>query len=161
MILSSQGVTLKVCHLLNFSSQSVSHKGLRTLKYLLGIEIMRSKQESLLSQWRYVLDLLSEIGKLGVKPCNTPMAPNMQFTKGGLFEDYERYRRLVRKLNYLTVSRPNIAYSVSVVSQYMSFPTNNHWAAIEVLCYLKGALRHGILYKNHEHTRIECFSDVD
>ena len=61
--------------------------------------------------------MLSETGKLGAKPCRTPMAPNVQLTKEGeLFEDFERYRRLVGKLNYLTVTRLEIAYSVSVLS---------------------------------------------
>ena len=44
----------------------------------------------------------------------------------------------------------------------MSSPTIIYWADVEhILCYLKEALRRGILYKKHEHTRIECFSDVD
>ena len=59
--------------------------------------------------------MLSETGKLGVKPCSTPMAPNVQLTnEGELFEDPERYRRLIEKLNYLTVTHLDIAYSVSV-----------------------------------------------
>ena len=71
--------------------------------------------------------MLFETGKLGTKPCSTPMAPNVQLTKEGeLFEDPERYRRLVRKLNYLRVTRSNIAYSISVLSQYMSSPTFSH-----------------------------------
>ena len=79
---------------------------------------MRSKQGVQLSQRKYVLDLLSEIGKLGAKPCKTPMTPNVQITKeGDLFEDLERYRRLVGKLNYLIVTRPDIAYSISVLNQ--------------------------------------------
>ena len=70
-----------------------------------------------------MLDLLSKTMKLGVKPYSTPMTPNVQITKeGDLFEDPERYRRLVGKLNYLTVTRLNIAYLVSVLSQYMLFP---------------------------------------
>ena len=91
------------------------------------------------------------------------MVPNLQLTKDGeLFEDLERYRRLVGKLNYLTVTRPDIAYSVSVVSQYMSSPTVDHWKAVEqILGYLKGAPGRGIMYDNHGHTRIECFSDAD
>ena len=69
---------------------------------------------------------------MGAKPCSTPMVPNVQLTKEGeLFEDHERYKRLVRKLNYLTVTRPDIAYSVSVLSQYMSSPTVSHWVAVE------------------------------
>eukprot|EP00257_Ricinus_communis_P026410 XP_025013824.1 uncharacterized protein LOC112535474 [Ricinus communis] len=91
------------------------------------------------------------------------MVPNLQLTKDGeLFKDSERYKRLVGKLNYLTVTRPDIAYSVSVVSHYISSPTVNHWTAVEqILCYLKGAPGRGILYGNHGHNRIECFSDVD
>ena len=46
--------------------------------------------------------------------------------EGELFEDLERYRKLVGKLNYLTVTRSDIAYSVSVISQYMSSPTVDH-----------------------------------
>ena len=97
---------------------------------------MRSKQGILLSQRKYVLDLLSETGKLGVKPCSTPMAPNVQFTKEELFKNTERYKRLVGKLNYLIVTCSDIVYSVSVVSKYMSSPTFNHWAVVEhILCY--------------------------
>lgn len=72
---------------------------------------------------------------------------------GESFDDPERYRQLVGKLNYLTVTRPNIAYPVSVVSQFMSAPTVKHWEALEqILYYLKGA---------SGHTRIECFADAD
>ena len=110
-----------------------------------------------------MLDMLSETGKLSAKLCSTPMAPNVQLTKEGeLFEDPERYRRLVGKLNYLTVTHPNIAYSISVLRQYMSSPTISHWAAVEhILCYLKEAPRHEILYKKRGHTIIEFFSDAD
>ena len=74
-----------------------------------------------------MLNLLPETGKFGAKPCSTLMTPNMQITKeGDLFEDPEKYRRLVVKLNYLTTTRPDIAYSVRVLSQYMSSPTVNH-----------------------------------
>ena len=86
-----------------------------------------------------MLDLLSETGKLGVKPCSSPMVPSVHLTRESeTFEDPERYRRLVRNLNYLTVTRPDIAHSVSVVNQYMSAATLDHWVAIEqILCYLK------------------------
>ena len=70
-------------------------KDLGMLKYFLGVEVMRSKQGILLSQQKYVLDMLSEIGKLGAKPYSTPMAPNVQLTKDGeLFEDPKRCSEL-------------------------------------------------------------------
>ena len=133
------------------------------LKYFLGVEVMRNKQEILLSQRKYVLHMLSKTGKLGVKPCSSPMAPNVQLTKEGEpFEDTKRYRRLVGKLNNLKVTRHDITYSVSVFSQYMSSPTVNHWVVVEhILCYLKEAPRRGILYKKQGHTGIDCFSDAN
>ena len=108
-----------------------------------------------------MLDLFFETGKLGAKPCSSPMAQGVHLIKEGeTFEDSERYRRLVGKLNYLIVTHPDIAHSVSVVSPYMSAPTVDHWVAVEqILCYLKGALRRGILYSNYGHNRIECFTD--
>ena len=107
-------------------------KDLGMLKYFFGVEVMRSKRGIFLSQRKYVLNLLSKTGKLATMPCQSPMAQSLHLTRDGkLFEDLERYRRLVGKLNYLTVTRPDIAYSVSVVSQYMSSPTVDHWAAVE------------------------------
>ena len=109
------------------------------LRYFLGVEVMRSKHGIFLSQMKYVLDLLSETGKLGAKPCSSPMALGVHLTRDGeLFEDPERYRRLVGKLNYLTVTLPDIAHSDSVVSQYMSSPTVDNWAVVHyILRYLK------------------------
>ncbi|XP_058000734.1 uncharacterized mitochondrial protein AtMg00810-like [Hevea brasiliensis] len=139
-------------------------KDLGLLKYFLGIDVMRSKKGIFLSQRKYVLDFLTETGKLGAKPCSAPITPNLQLLAGDseLFEDPERYRRLVGKLNYLTVTRPDIAYAVSVASQFMSSPTIAHWEALgQILCYLKGAPGIGLLYGNHGHLNVECFLDVD
>ena len=91
------------------------------------------------------------------------MTPNMQLiNEGEPYSDPERYRRLVGKLNYLTVTRPDIAYPVSIVSQFMSSPTVDHWATVEhILCYLKAGPGRGILYGNHGHKKVECFTDAD
>ncbi|KAK2974296.1 hypothetical protein RJ640_016782 [Escallonia rubra] len=127
-------------------------------------KVTRSKKGIFLSQRKYVLDLLVETGKAGTKPCNTPMNPSVHLTKddGDRLDDPEKYRRLVGKLNYLIVTRPDIAYAVSTVRQFMSEPTVKHWAALEqILCYLKGAPGLGLLYSNHGHSYIECFSDAD
>ena len=99
-------------------------KDLGMLRYFLGVEVMRRKHEIFLSQMKYVLDLLSETEKLGAKPCSSPMAPGVHLTREGeLIENPKRYRRLDGKLNYLTVTCPEIAHPISFVSQYMSSPT--------------------------------------
>ena len=91
------------------------------------------------------------------------MVPSVHFTREDeTFEDPKRYRRLVRKLNYLTVTRPDIAHSVNVESQYMPSLTVDYWVVVEhILCYLKEASGRGILYSNHRHNKIECFTYDD
>ncbi|RVW59781.1 Retrovirus-related Pol polyprotein from transposon RE1 [Vitis vinifera] len=153
-----------ISDLKTFMHSKFHTKDLGELKYFLGIEVSRSKKGMFLSQRKYVLDLLKETGKIEAKPCTTPMVPNVQLMPddGDPFYNPERYRRVVGKLNYLTVTRPDITYAVSVVSQFTSAPTIKHWAALEqILCYLKKAPGLGILYSSQGHTRIECFSDAD
>ena len=155
--------SIRISSLKSFLHSQFHTKDLGMLKYFLGVEVMRSKHGFFLSQRKYELDLLSKTGKLGAKPCSSPMASGLHLTREGeLFKDPERHRRLVGKLNYLTVTRLDIAHSVSVISQYMSSPTIDNWAVVEhILCYLKGAMGRGILYSNHGHNRVECFTDAD
>lgn len=78
------------------------------------------------------------------------------------FDDSEKNKQLVRRLNYLAVNRLDIAYVVNVVNQFMSTPTVKHWEALEyIFCYLKGASGLSILFSNHSHTYIEHFANVD
>ena len=143
-----------ISSLKSFLHSQFHTKELGMLRYFLGIEVRKSG--IFLSQRKYVFDLLSKTKKLRVKSCSSPMALGVHLTREDkTFEEPERYRRLVGKLNYLTVTRPDIAYSVSVVSRYMSSPTVDHWAVVEqILCYLKGTSRRGILYNNHGHNRL-------
>ena len=116
-----------ISSLMSFLQNQFHTKDLEMLRYFLVIEVMRSKHGIFLSQRKYMFDLLSKIRKLEVKPCNSPMVPSIHLTrKGETFEDPKRYRRLVGKLNYLTITHSNIVHSVSVVSQYMSAPTVEH-----------------------------------
>ena len=81
---------------------------------------------------KYVLDILKETGLLGSKPIETPMDPNVKLYEDQeeLLSDPKRYHRLVGKLNYLTITRPDISFVVSVLSQHMKDPLLPHWEAI-------------------------------
>ncbi|GKE23469.1 uncharacterized mitochondrial protein-like protein [Tanacetum coccineum] len=71
---------------------------------------------------------------------------------GRLLHNPEKYRRVVGKLNYFTITRPDIAFPVSVVSQFLIAPITSHWDAVtQILGYLKGTPGLGILYANHGH----------
>ncbi|KAL0393252.1 UNVERIFIED_CONTAM: Retrovirus-related Pol polyprotein from transposon RE1 [Sesamum radiatum] len=99
-------------------------KDLGRPRYFLGIEIAHSKHGVSLSQGKYACDLLQEAGLLGTKPVDTPMDSNPNFWNddGNYLEDKAKYRRLVGKLIYLTVTRPDISFAVGLVSQFMDKP---------------------------------------
>ena len=103
-------------------------KDLGKLKYFLGIEIAQSSSGVVLSHRKYALDILEETGMLDCKPVDTPMDPNVKLVpgQGESFGDRGRYRRLVGKLNYLTITRPDISFPVSVVSQFLQSPCDSH-----------------------------------
>ena len=109
------------------------------------------------------LDLLSETGMLGCKPATTPINQNHRtVTDGGTPVDRERYQRLVGRLIYLSHTRPDIAYTVSVISQYMHDPRESHMErAFRVLRYLKGCPGHGLLFSQHNTFQVEGFTDAD
>ena len=85
-------------------------KDLTSLKYFLGIKVARSKKGILLL---HVLDLLSETEMLEYRSIDSLMDMNKQLLPNELLEDVGRYKRLVEKLNYLTVTRPDITFTVS------------------------------------------------
>ncbi|RVW73681.1 Retrovirus-related Pol polyprotein from transposon RE2 [Vitis vinifera] len=74
------------------------------------------------------------------KPVDTPMDPNVKLVprQGEPLRDPGRYRQLIGKLNYLTITRPDISFPVSVVSQFLQSPCDNHWdVVIRILQYIK------------------------
>ena len=116
-------------------------KDLWKLKHFLGIEITSSKSDLVMNQRKYALEILEETCMIDCKPIDTPMDPNVKLVSGHgeTLRDPKRYRRLVGKLNYLTITRLNISFMVSVVSQFLQSPCDSHWdAVIRILCYIKG-----------------------
>ncbi|RVX14359.1 Retrovirus-related Pol polyprotein from transposon TNT 1-94 [Vitis vinifera] len=139
-------------------------KDLGKLKYFLGIEIAQSSSGVVLSQRKYALDILEETGMLDCKPVDTPMDPNVKLVpgQGEPLGDPGRYRRLVGKLNYLTITRPDISFPVSVVSQFLQSPCDSHWdAVIRILRYIKSTPGQGVLYDNRGHTQVVGYTDAD
>ncbi|KAG7585659.1 Ribonuclease H-like superfamily [Arabidopsis thaliana x Arabidopsis arenosa] len=142
-------------------------KDLGELKYFLGIEVCRSKEGLFLSQRKYTLDLLSQVGKLGAKPAKTPLEDDYKANRKGEldnkpFEDVTQYRRLVGKLIYLTITRPDICFAVNVVSQHMQAPTLHHWNMVtRILKYLKGAPGQGIWMGCNKNTELVGYCDAD
>ena len=101
---------------------------------------------------------------LECKPVDTPIVQNhiLEEYSDQAPTDKRRYQRLVGKLMYLSHTRPNIAYVVSVVSQFMHNPSEDHMdAVIRILRYLKSSPGKGLLFSKNGHLRINGYTYAD
>ncbi|CAL8996424.1 unnamed protein product, partial [Prunus brigantina] len=147
-----------------YLSQEFEMNDLGDLKYFLGIEVARSANGICLSQRKYVLDLLAETRLLGCKPADTPIEMNHKLCEGMDQEptNKEQYQRLVGRLIYLAHTRPDIAYAVSVVSQFMHSPSVSHRNAVDrILRYLKSAPGKGLMFSKNRDLEVVGYTDAD
>ena len=134
------------------------------MRYFLGMEVARSKEDLFISQRKSTLNLLKDTGMTACKPAGTPLEKDWKLEEKGNDApvNKEKYQRLVGRLIYLSLTRPNIVYSVSVISQYMHSPIERRMRAVQhVLRYLKGTPRKGIMFKKTENRSIEGYVDAD
>lgn len=97
-----------------YLSRCFHMKDLGKPKYFLGLEVARNNEDIFLSQRKYILDIIAESGMLGSKPVYTPMEQNhrLGLDTSPLLSNPARYRRLVGRLIYPLVTRPDLCYSV-------------------------------------------------
>ena len=117
-----------------------------------------------ISQRKYSLDILEDTSMLDCKLVDTPMDPNIKLVpgQGEPLRDPGRYRRFGGKLNYLTITQPDISFPVSIVSQFLQPPCDCHWdVAVHILRYVKGTPGQGVLYENKGHTQIVGYINAD
>ena len=147
----------------NCLSKAFEIKDLGKIRYFLGIEVARSKKGIVLSQRKYILDLLNDMGMMELRAAPTPMDQNQKVTtQSGELVDKERYQRLVGRLLYLCHTRPDIAYAVGVVSRYMHEPRSGHMDAVHrILRYLKGTPGKGLWFQANGHLAVDGYSDAD
>lgn len=93
-------------------------KDLEQLRYFLGMEVARTTKGILVTQRKYTLDVLKETGMIDCKPVATPVEPNskLRLEEDSAPAENGRYQRLVGRLIYLSHTRPDIAFVVSLVS---------------------------------------------
>jgi len=141
-----------------------SLKDLGPLKYFLGLEVARSDKGIVVSQRKYALDILEDSGVLGAKPVFFPMDPNIKLSRsdGELLSDPSSYRRLVGRLVYLTITRPDLSFFVQMLSQFMDSPRKPHMdGASRVLRYLKSSPGQGIFFPSASDLKLKAFCDSD
>lgn len=125
-----------------------SIKDLGQLNYFLGLEVTYTDTGLFLSQAKYAQDILARAGLLESKPVGTPLTTTAQLSSLGLpFSDPTLYRSLVGALQYLTITRPDLSYSVNQVSQFLHVPTEDHFQAVKrILRYVKGTISYGLSF---------------
>jgi histone deacetylase 1/2 len=141
-------------------------KDLGPLHYFLGLEVKQIPDGLLLTQEKYASDLLTKVGMIHCNSVSTPLSSteSLSLHDGDLLgpEDSTQYRSIVGSLQYLTLTRPDIAYSVNKVCQYLHAPTTTHWSAAKrILRYVKDTINLGISFRKSPSTLLSAFSDAD
>ncbi|KAJ9566804.1 hypothetical protein OSB04_002770 [Centaurea solstitialis] len=140
-----------------------SLKDLGALSYFLGVEVRPYSHGLFLTQQKYICDLLCRSKMDAAKRVATPLATHPPLTLAcTALNDPTEYRALVGSLQYLSFTRPDIAYSVNKLYQYMHRPTTDHWQALKrLLRYLRGTLNHGLVLYRDSPQQLHAFSDAD
>jgi hypothetical protein len=124
-------------------------KDLGNLHYFLGIDVTKMNDGLLLSQEKYASDLLKRVGMARCKPIATPLSTSEklslhQGTPLGA-NDATNYRSGVGALQYLILTRPDIAFHVNKVCQFLHAPTTIHWSIVKrILRYIKHTTKLGL-----------------
>lgn len=136
------------------------------LSYYLGIEVEQVAGYIELKQTSYAKKILEKAGLADCNPTKFPMDPKETLTKdeNGKPVDSTLFKSLVGGLRYLVHTRPDIAYSVGIVSRFMEKPTTMHMNAVKrlIMRYIKGSLDFGLIYtKKGGNNILTGYSDSD
>lgn len=118
----------------------------------------------LLTQQKYINDLLAKMNMYSANPVLTPMAAHSPFflTTRTNLDDGSEYRKLIGSLQYLQLTLPDVVFAVNRLSQFMHKPTDAHLQAVNrVLRYLVGTRDQGIFLSRNNSRRLHVYSDVD
>jgi hypothetical protein len=119
-----------------------------------------------LTQEKYVTDLLRRVGMTDCKPVSTPLSTSEKLTlhEGDLLgpNDASNYISVVGALQYLSLTRPDISFPVNKVCQFLYAPTTVHWAAVKrILRYLKQCTKLGLKISKSKSMLVSGYSDAD
>jgi hypothetical protein len=132
--------------------------------HFLGINVRRTNSGFFLSQTQYVDDLLERAGMANCKSVSTPADTKgkVSATDGTLIADATSYRSLAGALQYLTITRPDIAYAVQQVCLHMHAPRDVHLTMLKrILRYIKGTAHLGVQLRAITSPMITAYSDAD
>lgn len=142
----------------------LSLKDLGTLSYFLGIEVLSHSNGLFLSQTKYILDILTKANMSHCKPASTPSTNSIHLntTDGKPISNPKDYRSLVGGLQYLSLTHPDVAFSINKLSHFMHCPIDLHWTTLKrLLRYLHRTIYHGLLIQRNSPLHRHVFTDAD
>ena len=112
------------------------------------------------------MDILKRSGMQSCKSVDTPLSPSekLSIESGDKLgpDDSTKYRSMVGALQYLTLTRPDIAFAVNKVCQFLHAPTTVHWSAVKrILRYISGTINLGLHIQRSKSMLVSAFSDAD
>ena len=134
------------------------------LHYFLGLQIWHMADGIFLSQPKYASDLLARFKMSDCKACASPFQSGVKLIVDCTtpLVDATLYRQLIGSLIYLTHSRPDISFAVSMVSRFMQKPHESHWlAAKRILRYIQGSMHYGVFYSSNTNVSLLGYTDSD
>jgi hypothetical protein len=136
------------------------------MKFFLGIEVTQSAGGIFICQRKFAREVLVRFGMDDCNSVQIPIIPGTKLTRddGGAKIDSTYYKQMIGSLMYMTTTRPDLTYAVSLISRFMEAPTELHHQAVrKILRYLKGTLDYGLFYKTQKSVKCELigFSDSD
>ncbi|KAL0433702.1 UNVERIFIED_CONTAM: Retrovirus-related Pol polyprotein from transposon RE2 [Sesamum latifolium] len=134
------------------------------MRYFLGLEVLQKPDGIFINQCKYASDVLKHFGMDKSNSVHNPIVPGFKFTKdeGGVKVNKTYYKQVVGSLMYLTTTRPDITFAVSLASRFMKNPTKLHLQLVKrVLRYLKGTIEFEIFYKKGRVDELVAYTDSD
>jgi histone deacetylase 1/2 len=141
-------------------------KDLGDLHYVLGMEVKKVQSGIVLTQDKYATNLLRRVNMLSCKPVSTPLSTSEKLSahEGVPLgpNDAKNYRSIVGALQYLTLTRPDISFSVNKVCQFLHAPTDTHWSTVKrILRYIRQNTKIGLKIRKSNSMLVSGFSDSD
>lgn len=134
------------------------------LHYFLGVKAYFINGGIFLSQQTYATDIIKRAGMEDCKPCETPVDMNSKLSGelGELIKNPTQYRQLAGALQYLTFTRPDIAYAVNQICLFMHAPRQPHLQALKrIIRYIQGTKDHSLQLLKSNITQLVAYSDAD
>jgi hypothetical protein len=151
---SSQVVVMA---LLGDMGSNFALKDLGDLHYFLGIQVTRRPDGLCLSQEKYAMEVLQKAGMHKCKSVSTVEKLVIGTRNTLTDEEATRYRSIIRGLQYVTLTRPDISFAFNRVCQFLHTPTDFHMVAVKrILRCVQGTLNIGLKFHS-----ASSFSDVD